>query len=287
MKDSIEIGGLFKVYFLWKQYYYIELLRPLESKDFVLVSPIEQSISFIKDKGNWFYELSFKHRSNGSKYDLVYKAKQSYQLRYKEELINGICNHIDKSHGEIRNSLESIFSLYHSKFHIKYDYKGCPNQDSQYKKDERILQELMVKVENDGEKKLSYMYEKAFQEVENKINFHNTPFLDNVKRAVKDNEEYHDNIRKKYDEKNLAVVDAIEQKRLEISKLKNEIKELEVSVQEHHRELVGESINSWDDFPQAVKDECKEIAMGLNLYGVGGSMFDRSGIYIRRAKETT
>ena len=118
MDKTITVCDLFKVYFLWGKYYYIELLRPLESKDFIILSPLSNSIQFIKDS-NWFYEKSNKHRSNGNEYDLVYKAKFEIQLRYKDELIACLSIGLEHFSKEVSESIGTLFQHYRYGIHVK------------------------------------------------------------------------------------------------------------------------------------------------------------------------
>ena len=83
---TVVLGDLFKVYFLWDRHFYIELLRPLESRDFTVLHQEGNAIHFIKDS-DWFYTHTYSHRANGDKYNLVHKATLSIQLSYKDELI--------------------------------------------------------------------------------------------------------------------------------------------------------------------------------------------------------
>jgi len=279
--NSVILNDLFRVYFLWGKHFYIELLRPLESKDFLVLSPIAQSIQFIKDD-SWFYEKTFKNKSNGDQYDLTYKAKFKLQLRYQDELVNCLQSGLDSmeySKGILNDALGTLFSHYSCGLHIRYDYRGCPTKESKENKDKKILNELKDKVINIGEDKVSTLYSRAIEELTNKFSHYCRSYEDEVVRSINENSEYHNELlHTHFSEEKLEVVSSIVAKREQIKKLEAEIKELAVGVNADYVNVLEGVVDSWDDIPQAVKDKVKSAGVKL----VGLSRFpDRNGILIK------
>ena len=284
MKDSLNyfviINDLLKVHFLWGKHIYIELLRPLESKDFLILSPIEQSIQFIKDD-SWYYEKSFKNKSNGDQKEPVYKAKFRLQLRYRDELLECVSKGLKGSStlGELTDSLNALFYHYTTGIHNKYDYRGCVTKDSRDKKDKKILNEVKVMVEHSGESKVSTLYDRAIDETTNKFSFYGKNYENEVVSSITNNVEYHNELlHTHFSEEKLEVVSSIVSKREEIKRLTAEINADAELVNDFYSNVLSSEIDSWDDVPQAVKDKVKEV--GVRLVGTN-QLGDRGGILIK------
>lgn len=266
---SVMIGDLFKVYFLWERYYFLELLRPLETKDFVVLSPEQQSLRFIKDN-DWFYELSSMTRSDGAKTHPVYKAKYKIQFRYSEEIKECLSKGLKYPHTNSETlSLDNLFENYLAGLHIKFSYGGCPDKDSRDKKDKKVLEELQVMVEGqDGISKLTDLYKNSIEKTINKINRLNGSYSDELVRAVKNNLEYHKGFSVKYSEKIRNVITDINDKRDLIKNLENEIAELALMVNVEHKDLLLKDVNGWDNTPSDVKERLSIVIKDIEMVGL-------------------
>ena len=274
--SSTMVGDLFKVYFLWDSYYFLELVRPLETKDFVVLSPEQQSHRFIKES-DWFYELESKYHSNGSKYDLMYKAKYEIKFKYEQEirdcLLQGLKNPLSNSESL---SLHNLFDKYHAGLHIKFMFSGCVGQDGRDKKNKKVLEELKQKVEgNEGVVKVDSLYTRAIEELTNKINRLNGSYSDELVRAVRSNVEYHKGFSEKYSEKIKGVINAINEKRDMIKNLEIEVIELALQVDVEHKDLLLKDVNGWDNTPSDVKERLSIVIDKIEM--VGFSVFPSDG----------
>lgn len=276
---SVIINDLFKVYFLWGKHYYIELLRPLESKDFINLSPIEQSIQFIKED-SWFYERTFKNKSNGDQCEINYEAKFKIQLGYKDELFKCISKGLKGSTPtQVTDSLDTFFSPYSTGLYTKYDYRGCNSKESRDKKNKNKLNELENKIKNRGDSKVSTLYSRAIDDLTNKFSNHGNIYKNEVVSSITNNSEYHNELlHTHFSEEKLEVVSSIVSKREEIKKLEAEIKADAKIVSDLYSDVLSSEIDSWDDIPSAVKDEVKEV--GVKLIGIS-NLGSRGGILIK------
>jgi len=267
------VSDLFRVYFLHNPnglcHFYLELLRPLESRDFEYVSDTPQSIRFMKDS-EWYYKLKSKTRSNGDRYDLVYRAKQTIKLRYEDELTTLLHDNLSfgNMRSDIENCISSLYSLRSAVLHIKYNYSGCPDSNSRDRKDSRILSELELMVSSKGEDKLSYMYEKHIESLENKINHFNISYVNEIKSIIKNEGDFHSGVSVEYTVAVGWMVDNIVSKRSEIKRLEDEIKKLAKTVELEHKRVVVKHINSWDDIPKFVREESLKVVDDISLVGV-------------------
>ncbi len=286
MEKIVEIDGLFKVYFLWEKFFYIELLRPLDRTDFDYITDTPQSVRFLKDS-EWFYRLKLKTKSDGTIYSPVYKANQIIKLKHQDLLTSTLQDNLtngSNSKGEIKDALGSLFSYHKCGLHISFNYSGCPDNDSRSRKNSRILSELETMVSSKGENKISSMFSKAIEKITKQIEYYNLNYINEMKSAVTENSNFHNDIKSEYSSRVVTVVDTIVSKRSEISRLENEIKSVENIVETEHKRLVNDSINGWTDLPQFVRDECKSVTNELKVYGVSsrGLFNDRNSIFISK-----
>jgi hypothetical protein len=221
----VKIGDLLKVYFLFEKYYFLELVRPLERRDFIVLSPEQQSLRFIKDS-DWFYELKSKRRSNFDLYDLMYKAKYEIKFRYEDELrecikqgLNG--KDIATYHADI---FYSFFDLYQCSMFIKYDYNDCPTQDSRDTENKRILECLQKRVDSlEGLQKIDKLYTKAIKQLGKKINLLNNKNKGHVFTALNFIVEDNNGTIKEYGGKVYSLSIALNCTRLHILELEKEV----------------------------------------------------------------
>jgi len=270
----------FRVYFLWGKHYYIELLRPLERKDFLIVSPLSNAIDFIvKGKeDDWTYTRECKHKSDGKEYDLVYKAKYTLQLRYKDELIECISKGLNRGTGNVTDLLGLLFSLYKCGLHIKYNYRGCVSRDSKENKDDRILEELKSVVSSSPIDKL---YLRAIDELTSKVTYCGESFKDIMMRSLSDNPEYHQVNMLNLSGNCMSMIEDIKNKRIEIGILEEDIERLSSSVEKEYKIKLRKDINDWDDMPSVVVEYLEEVVDELSLVGVVRGFPNSNNILIK------
>lgn len=280
------IGDLFKIYFVWDKHFYLELLRPLERRDFRVVRPDGNASDFILGH-SWQVSPKYKIKSDGSKYDTSYEASYTIHLAYKDEIFKCLKEHLKEnfSNASLLSSLHSIFDKNTQRMYHAYNYKGCPTHDHKVEKDKATLDEFMNILESEeGSKKIDHLFNRGFDHVKNKIFAVNQTYYDSVRYALRDNESYHDDIRRKYSDVSKEKLSIIESKRELIASLKEEVDLLCKDIGEEHKSLLKESLSNMNDLPRAIKDIASQDIDDMRIRREGGLPV-QEGIYIRRAKD--
>ena len=287
MEKVIKVCDLFQVYFIWDSYFYIELLRPLEERDFTVLSTTDNSIRFISDN-DWSFNLDYKLNSCGSRSNLVIKAHYAIVFNYKEELESCIRANIKEvDNKQLMDMFANLYNKYTATLHVNYNYGGCVNKESRDKKDAKALKELKDIVLGDrGKNKVSSLYSSTIEKINQKFGYYNTEYYDKVRYAIRDDIEFHNSIRSKYSDESKKLVDEIENRREKIKELEKEIEKLVVVVGEEHKEIMSKEISEMSYIPSSVKDTALVDVKNLRVFKESDRHFPlfsgEGGILIRK-----
>ncbi len=280
------IGDLFKIYFVWNKHFYIELMRPLERRDFKVVRKDGNASDFIMGH-SWHVSPKYKIKSDGSKYDTSYEASYTIHLAYKDEIFKCIKEHLKEnfSNASLITSLHSLFDEHTQGMFHAYNYRGCPSHGHKVAKDKATLDEFMNILESEeGSNKIGQLFDRSIDLVISRISYVNQTYYDSVRYALRDNESYHEDIRRKYSDVSKEKLSSIEAKRELIASLKEEVDLLSKDIGEEHKSLLRESLANMDDLPREIKDIASQDIDDMRIRREGGLPV-QEGIYIRRAKD--
>ena len=275
------VSDLFKVYILWDSYIYLELLRPLERRDFKILTQSSNSLHFITDD-LWDYTLI---ENKGKKPKFI--AKFAICLNYLEELKKVILDNLDGVNDiqEIENSFRfsEIFSFSQTRVANFFSYQGCNSEKSKEKKRKKELKLLKAELEEIGTSKEEALYEKHLNLVIKNIDLFNNAYESQLLSTLKKDISIHEEIRKLYSPSIAEEAKAIKTKEEELYRLKEEIKEKEKLVSEEHKKLLKKAISTWENIPLTSK---RVLSKEVDTFKIGSkaltsSLFDRDLIAIK------
>jgi len=238
------IGDLFRVYFLYQEYFYIELLRDITKEDFTILSRKSNALDFILNDDplkNWELDQEYPH-----------KAKFIIKLTLADELDKVIkCETGTTLRATLNNKTQGIFTPCSRGLNINFNYKGCSSDQSRNKKLQKVREKLILKIKESHKNKEEECYKSQIQTIRDDIDYINNTYNSNISHNTMNSYKLHEVILAK--NKRTKEIDTIREKNKQIEQLKKEIEELSANVEIEYKEDFKKEITSWKEIPTETK----------------------------------